>query len=422
MRLKTILNNTEKYTSFVFGNAAFHKSFDGQTWDKPVIIANIEFRKNSKPICSVCNNKGTAYDRLPNRLFEHVPLWGIKVYFSYRMRRVDCKHCNSPKVESVPWSDGKKTITKSFEWFLSEWAKQISWDAVSQKFNVSWDMVHRAIQMAVAWGLFHRDISNIRSIGVDEIAKGKGHNYVTLVYQIDQDQKRLLWVGQNREEQTLEAFFTLIGKERSAKIEAVASDMWKPYINVIKAKIPQAVHVLDRYHIMSNMNKAIDEVRATEVKDLQAKGLMPVLKKTRFIFLKRPENLTENQEVKLAELLKYNLKSVKSYLLKEDFQNFWEYTSVKWAEKFMDNWCAQVMRSKIEPMKKMAKQLRNHKKLILNWFVMKGEISSGIVEGFNNKAKVTTRKSYGFRTYEAQRIALLHQLGDLPVPNFTHKY
>ena len=133
-------------------------------------------------------------------------------------------------------------------------------------------------------------------------------------------------------------------------------------------------------------------------------------------------NLTDRQTVKLAELLQYNLQSVRSYLLREDFQQFWEYTTPGWAVKFLQQWCIRAMRSKIEPMKKVARSLRQHRRLILNWFRAKGTISSGTVEGLNNKAKLTFRKSYGFRTFEAAEIALYHTLGELPEPEFTHEF
>lgn len=138
--------------------------------------------------------------------------------------------------------------------------------------------------------------------------------------------------------------------------------------------------------------------------------------------LKRPENLSKKQETKLAQLLQYNLKTVRAYLLKEEFQFFWGYISPYWAGQFLDRWCTQTMRSRIEPMKKVARMLRRHRALILNWFRAKGALSSGVVEGFNNKVKLTTRKSYGFRTFRAAEIALFHALGALPEPEFTHKF
>ncbi|NIS80663.1 MAG: ISL3 family transposase, partial [Anaerolineales bacterium] len=243
-----------------------------------------------------------------------------------------------------------------------------------------------------------------------------------LVYQIDKGTKRLLWIGKDRTSKAFLRFFRMLGKERSGKLKFICSDMWKPYLKVIAKEAGQAIHVLDRFHIMQKMNKAIDEVRAGEARQMKEDGYEPLLKHSRWCLLKRPENLTDNQTVKLAELLKYNLRSVRAHLLREDFQQFWEYVSPAWAEKFLDAWCTRTMRSQLEPMKKVARTLRNHRDLILNWFRAKGTLSSGAVEGFNNKVKLTTRKSYGFRTYEAIEIALYHNLGALPEPEFTHRF
>jgi len=125
---------------------------------------------------------------------------------------------------------------------------------------------------------------------------------------------------------------------------------------------------------------------------------------------------------RLGDLLKCNLKTVRAYLLKEDFQRFWQYIFPAWAGKFLDQWCTRTMRSRLKPMKKVAKMIRNHKPLLLNWFRARGEIALGCVEGFNNKAKVTTKRSYGFRSYDILKIALYHTLGDLPVPKATHRF
>ena len=165
-------------------------------------------------------------------------------------------------------------------------------------------------------------------------------------------------------------------------------------------KATDAIHILDRFDIMSHSSKAIDKVRAQEARDLVSKGLEPVLKGSRFLLLKRPQNLTEKQEVKLADLVRYNLKSVRAYLLKEDFQIFWTYVSSYWAGRFLDQWCKRTMRSRIDPMKKVAKSLRKHRQLLLNWFRAQGQISTGIVEGLNNKAKVTMRNAYGYKSHE----------------------
>jgi len=416
VQLKTILNRVERYRSFVYVDARFVATDRGQALE-----VRIRPRSNGRPVCSGCDQVRPGYDTLPDRRFEHVPLWGFLMFFVYAMRRVNCGDCGVT-VERVPWAQGKKQITTSYAWFLATWSKRMTWTDVARAFHTSWDSVFRAVEMAVSWGLAHRSLDAIRSIGVDEISIRKGHRYLTLVYQIDAGCRRLLWVGEDRRVKTLLQFFRWLGPARRARLQFVCSDMWKPYIDVIGRRVSSAVHVLDRFHIMAHMSKAIDEVRAGEARKLKQDGYEPVLKRSRWCLLKRPENLTETQELKLAELLRYNLKSVRAYLLKEDFQGFWEYVSPAWAGKFMDRWCTRTMRSQLEPMKKVARMLRNHHELILNWFHAKGAVSAGAVEGLNGKAKVTTRRSYGFRTVKAAEIALYHTLGRLPEPTTTHRF
>lgn len=416
MQLKTILNHVQKFKSFVYGNV--HLVKEAST---PTLEIEIQPRSNSQPLCSGCGKQCSGYEQLPERRFEFIPLLGFKVLFVYSPRRADCADCGI-RVEKMPWVKGKHRLTETYAWFLANWAKRMSWQEVARAFHTSWDHVYHSVKMAVEWGLEHRDLSTIKSIGIDEIAWQRGHNYLTLVYQIDAGVKRLLWVGEKRTIKTLLTFFRWFGKERSAALSVVCSDMWKPYLKVIAKKASNALNILDRYHIMAHMNKAIDKVRAEETKSLEAKGYEPVLKKSRWLLLKRSENLTENQEVRLADLVRYNLKSVRSYLLKEEFQLFWLYKSPRWAGWFLDKWCTKTMRSKIEPMKSVAKMLRRHRPLLMNWFKVKGQFSSGIVEGFNTKAKLTTRKAYGFRTYHAAETALYHALGALPVLKTTHEF
>jgi len=278
------------------------------------------------------------------------------------------------------------------------------------------------VEYVVAWGLEHRTLGPIRAIGVDEIQYAKGHKYLTLVYQIDSGMTRLLWIGQERTVATFEKFFVMIGSELSAQIQFVCSDMWKPYLKVIREKCPQALNILDRFHIVAKLNEALDDVRAAEARRMAQAGHEPLLKKTRWCVLKRKDNLTSAQKLRLRDLLGFNLQTVRAYLLKEDFHQFWNYNSPHWAGMFLDFWCQQVMRSRIEPMKKVARTLRAHRELILNYFKAKKEFSSGVIEGLNNKAKVTSRKSYGFRTFRIQEIALYHTLGKLPEPPLTHGF
>jgi transposase len=415
MQLQTILQRVEPHKGFVYESVRF--ALPGRS----ALEIQVRPRANSRPRCSGCDRPGPGYDRLPARRYRFVPLWALAVFLVYAPRRVACPRCGV-KVERVPWAAGKSRLTTSYQWFLASWAKLLPWQQVADVFHTSWQSVYRSVQSAVSWGLAHRDLDGIEAIGVDEVQWQKGHRYLTLVYQIDGHCRRLLHIAPARTVRSLLSFFRLLGKTRSAALKYVCSDMWQPYLKVIAKKASQAVHVLDRFHIMAKMNKAIDEVRAAEAKRLKGDGFEHVLKHSRWCLLKRPENLTEQQTVKLAEVLKYNLKTVRAYLQREEFQRFWEYRSAYWAARFLAEWCGRVLRSRLEPMKKVARTLDKHAALILNWFIAKGTVSAGMVEGLNYNVKLTLKKSYGFRTEGAVKIALYHRLGALPEPKFAHRF
>ena len=415
MQLKTILNRVQKHQSFIYTDIQLKEDTQLK------LDITIRSRSNSRPICSGCGRKGPGYDRLPVRRFEFIPFWGILVYFVYAMRRVNCPGCGI-KVERVPWAEGKRTVTNTYAWFLARWAKQLSWSQTAEAFRTSWYTVYSSVEMAVQWGRGHVNLDGITAIGIDELCWGRWHRYVTVVYQINRDRIRLLWVGEKRTTKTALRFFRWLGRARTEQLEYVCSDMWKPYLKVIARKVPQALHILDRFHIVAHINKAIDNVRAAEAKELVRTGYVPILKKSRWLFLKRPENLTDKEDISLSTLLQYNLKTIRSYLLKEDFQFFWDYRSAYWAGLFLDRWCTRAMRSRIDPMKKVALMLRRHKELILNWFRAKKEFSSGVVEGLNAKAKLTTRKAYGFKSFRTLELALYHNMGALPQAIETHEF
>lgn len=288
MQLKTILNHVQRHRSFVYGPARLVQR------SELAIEVEVRARANSRAKCSGCGKDSPGYDTLGVRRFEFVPLWGIAVFLLYAMRRVACSSCGV-RVEAVPWASGKHQLTDTYAWFLARWARRLSWQEVAEVFHTSWEKVFRSVEMAVDWGRAHQGLSGIESIGIDEIAWQRGHRYLTLVYQIDEGCRRLLWIGQERRTKTLLRFFRWFGKERSAQLRFICSDMWKPYLKVVAKKASDAIHVLDRFHIMAKMSKAIDEVRAKESKELAAKGYEPVLKRTRWLLLKRPRISRRNR-------------------------------------------------------------------------------------------------------------------------------
>lgn len=389
---------------------------------QPVIEVRIVPRKNSKPICSGCQCRGSTYDHQPtSRSFNCIPLWNIVVIFLYCMRRVDCRTCGVT-VEQIPWADGKHRTTNAFRLFLSQWAKDLSWKQTARHFKTSWDTVFRSVQWVVQYGLDHRCLDGITAIGIDEVAYTSGHNYMTLVYQIDQGSKRLIGIIKDRKEAALSEWFVALGSQRRDAIRFVCSDMWAPYLKVVRLMLPGALNILDRFHIVKKLNEAVDETRRQEVRRLREEGYNPVLTKSRYCFLKRPENLTDNQRTRLKDILAYDLKTVRAYGIKEAFDVFWQYRSPHHARGYLKNWCARTMRSRIDPLKKFVKTMRKHEDLLMNYFKAKKLYSSGMVEGFNLKVGLTIRKAFGFRNFLHLKTALYHQLGDLPEPKTTHRF
>ena len=376
--------------------------------------------------CSVCQKPAPGYDRLPERHWQFVPLWGIATWFCYAPRRVECAE-HGVIVEHIPWSDGKRPLTCATMGFLARWARRLSWRETAQVFQTSWESVYRSVEWMVEWGLAHRQLDGVESLGVDEIHWGHGtkaDNFLTVIYQIDAHCRRLLWIGKRRSEKTLRMGLQALGPDLVRGLRYVCSDMWKPYLNVLAVEASQALHVLDRFHITQHMNQAVDEVRRAESSRLQAKSKDEArrLKNMRWPLLRKGSRVRGRARKKLNALLASKLATARAWELKEAFGHFWKYKSPLWASAFLDCWCQRAMRSRLEPMRKIARMLRAHEELLLNWFRAKGEISSGAVEGLNNKIRVVTRRSYGFRTYKAMEMALYHTLGRLPEPESAHRF
>lgn len=200
LKLKTILNLKERFPHFVYQDVRLN-----DTGNEPRIEVTVLPRRGSKGICSGCKKPCAGYDRLKQREFVHVPLWGIIVVLLYCMRRLQCQSCGIV-VETVPWSTGKSPLTTGYCWFLSEWAKLLSMQEVARQFKLTWHHVFTAVAMAVTWGRERIDLTGITAIGVDEIHWAKS-SFMTLVYQIDNHSKRLLWCGEERTLETIKAFF-----------------------------------------------------------------------------------------------------------------------------------------------------------------------------------------------------------------------
>jgi transposase len=420
LKIKTVLNRIQHFVGFVYTEVRM-RTHAGQ----PLCLeVQIEPHAGIRGKCSQCLKPAPGYDRLAERRWLFVPLWGVKTWFLYAPRRVECPE-DGVIVEHLPWSEGKRPMTTAMMGFLARWARRLSWRETACVFQTSWESVYRSGQWFVQWGLAHRKLEGIEAIGVDEIhwsQSQRSDNFLTVIYQIDAHCRRLLWVGKKRTQATLRRGLAALGPVVVSGLRFVCSDMWQPYLRVMAAQAGHALHVLDRFHITSHLNQALDQVRRAESTRLHGQPGAKRLKKMRWKLLKRGSRVLGHARVKLHRLVFSKLATGRAWILKETFEHFWSYKSLVWAKAFLDYWCSRALRSRIEPMKKVARMLRSHQDLILNWFKAKGQISNGAVEGLNNKIRVVTRRSYGFRTYKAMEIALYHTLGQLPEPESGHRF
>ena len=376
----------------------------------------LDVKKRRTLPCSICARRLHPKDKLGQRRWRHVSLWGIPVSLFYRPRRVNCPE-HGIRVEQIPWSVGKKNLSYPLITVLAFWSRLLPWDQVARLFNISWSTVRSAVDAAVAYGKAKEDYQGVKFIGIDEISRKRGHTYHTNVY--DLEKKRLIWSGAHRDKDSLRRFFEWWGEERTRAIEGVCCDMWQNYIDVIQEFCAKAVIVFDKFHIVRHLMEAIDKVRRMEVKVL-AEADREDLKGTRYLWLKNPWNLTDGQQVRLEELLKSKLKIVRAYLLKELFRKLWDYTYKAWAAKYLKRWFWWATHSRLEPLREFAWMIRRHEEGILAYFDMR--IDNGIVEAMNNNAKVISHRARGYRSERTYSLALIHGLGKLELPKTQHKF
>jgi transposase len=377
---------------------------------------SLDAKKRRKLPCSICEKRYDTKDILKQRQWSHVSLWGIPVCIDYRPRRVKCPE-HGVKVERIPWSMGKRPLSFPLITVLAFWSRLLPWDQVARLFHVSWNTVRSAVEAAVEYGREREDYQAVRFIGIDEISRKKGHTYHTNVY--DLERKRLIWSGAHRDKDSLRRFFQWWGGKRTAALEGVCCDMWQNYIDVIHEYCGEAVIVFDKFHIVRHLMEAIDKVRKMEAKALAETGC-ETLKGTKYIWLKNPWNLTENQKITLSELLKSSFKIVRAYLLKELFRRLWGYTSKAWAAKYLKRWFWWATHSRLKPLREFAWMLRRHEEGILSYFDLR--IDNGIVEAMNNNAKAISHRARGYRSENTFSLAMIHGLGKLQLPECQHRF
>jgi len=370
------------------------------------IFIHIE-KKPEYRYCADCKSRNVAKKGSVKRELKTLPIGKKSVYLVVHLHRLYCRDCGSIKLEPLLISFPKKHWTKSLGRYVVELLRFTTIEDVSKHLGMSWDTV-KEIHVCVLKKKFKkRKIKHLRHLGIDEIAVKKGHNYLTVV--VDLDTGQVVWVAEGRKTSSLEAFFKKL-KQVHAPIEAIAIDMWPSYIKAVLKYYSYKVLVFDRYHIISECNKMIDKLRRKEAQSVE-KTEKNVFKGVRYLLLKGQEKIENDYKAqyRLNRLLEINQPLNTAYILKEELRELWSCTSLKEAEHYLNDWLKKAWASGVTLIKKFATMLASHKVGILNYF--NHPITTGPVEGINNKIKVLKRKAYGYRDLEyfKMRIYFLHE-------------
>src|ERR1700726_2424233 len=362
--------------------------------------------------CGLCRQRCRKVHSMQKpRVWRDLAMRKLVLKLRYRPRRVDCPRCGL-RVEDFPWAEPWARVTTDLSNAVAVLARELSWQGTARQYGLNWKSVATIVKRAVEYGLRHRARPPVHAIGIDEVSRRKGQVYLTVVY--DLERLVLLWVGEDRTEEAVKKFFTEeMGRRRCRTLQVVCMDMWAAYAKLVREYATNAQILFDRFHIVKHLNEAVEEVRRSEMRRLSQKERV-VFKRSRWLLLKNPWNLTGEQKERLSTLVRWNTPIVRAYYLKEAFQLFWDYTQPKRAEDHLEKWMRSAMRSRLEPFKKFVRMLRGHLDGILAW--TKHRLSSGAVEGMNNKIKSISHRSFGFRTAQNFIAAIYHCCARLPLP------
>jgi len=325
-----------------------------------------------------------------------------------RVPRSDCKE-HGPLTINVPWAGPNSRFTLLFERMAIEVmiaAKSIA--EAAKLLRISWDQAHAIQRRAVNRGLVRREIDEIRNIGIDEKSFLKGHKYASLM--VDIDGERVLDVVEDRTLESANELWSRLPEDVRHGIDAVAMDMWDAFITATRTNAPQAEIVHDKFHISKYLNTAVDKVRRSEHKAFMKDGI-ETLKGAKYLFLKRPENMSENEKDRFNGLRLDNLKVGRAWSIKETFSEFWTYTYQGSAEKFFNRWYWWATHSRLRPMVEVAKVLKRHFANIITY--LRHQITNAMMEGFNSKIQTIKANARGYRNFANYRISILFYCGKL---------
>ena len=358
--------------------------------------------------CPVCGSRHVIRRGSCHRLFLSLPIGSHPVRTSLDIPRVGCLDCGAVRQVRVGFADERRSYTRSFERYVLELSKHMTIQGVARHLQVGWDTVKDIQKRSLSRRFRRIRVKGLRQIAIDEISIGRGHRYLTVV--LDLLSGAVVFVGDGKGADALSPFWERLKRSR-AKIEAVAIDMSPAYISAVLKNLPKAVLVFDHFHIIKLYNEKLSALRRDLYREATEKLHKDVLKGTRWLLLKNPENLddTRNETRRLQEALKLNEPLATAYYMKEDLRRVWEQPDKDTARKILEAWIARAETSNIRMLHQFAKTMSMYRNQILNFYDYR--ISTGPLEGTNTKIRVLQRQAYGFRDIEFFKLKIyaLHE-------------
>jgi transposase len=372
------------------------------------VVVSVELYPGATLQCPKCEGRGSRYDSRERR-WRHLDTMQYRTILVADVPRVQCDEHGVVQV-TVPWSDPKSRFTALFEALVIDWLKEASFSAVARQLSLSWDQVDGIQERAVRRGLARRRKQRPRRIGVDETSFRKRAEYITVVN--DLDQNKVLWIGDDRRKQTLSAFYTELGVEGCNRLESVAMDMWAPYISSTREHVPDADRriVFDKFHVAQHLGRAVDEVRKSENRELVREG-DGRLKKTKYLWLTNPDRMSRSRWEGFAPLRNSHLRVARAWAIKESAMMLWGYVRRGWAERAWKGWYDWAIRSRLEPIKRVARLIRYYWDGVIN--AATTNVTNARSEGMNSKIQWIKRKACGYRNRRRFHNAIYFHLAGL---------
>ena len=358
--------------------------------------------------CAACGSRRVVRRGFQPRCFRSLPIGSRPVQIELNVARVGCADCGEVRQVPVDFADERRTYTHAFERYVLELSHHMTIRDVAEHLGVGWDLV-KGIQKRSLSRRFRRvKLKHLRRIAIDEISIGRGHRYLTVV--LDLKSGAVVFVGDGKGADALQPFWKRL-KRCHAKIEAVAMDMSPAYINAVQTHLSKAVIVFDHFHVIKLFNEKLSDLRRELYREAKEQLHKDVLKGTRWLLLKNPENLdgTRDEAKRLHEALLLNQPLATAYYLREDLRRVWEQSDRSAAQRVLDDWIRRAEGSGIRILIRFAHTLAAHRSGILNYY--RYRLSTGPLEGTNTKIRVLQRKAYGFRDTEFFKLKIyaLHE-------------